>query len=59
MKLVLMPEEAKNFLLETVNAAFSTAFNEVTFECGYSSIQSVTFEDIPIEATVLEVGVPS
>ena len=52
MKIVLTIEEAKGFLLETVNAAFSTAFNEVTFD-GYSVARIVTFETVEPEVMVV------
>lgn len=53
MKLVLTLDEAKGFLLETVNAAFSTAFDTVTFD-GYSYSRTVIFETVEptVEPTV-------
>ena len=51
MKIVHTFDEAKGFLLETINAAFSTTFNEVTFD-GYSVARTVTFETVEPEVEV-------
>ena len=51
MKIVLTLDEAKEFLLATVNATFSTNFNEVTGFDGYSQARTVTFETKEPEVT--------
>lgn len=48
MKIVLTLDEAKEFLLAGVNAAFCTTFNDVSFD-GYSNARTVTFEEVAPE----------
>lgn len=53
MKLIFTSAEVKEILLRTVNADFSTSFNDVIFD-GYSPFKTATFELVEPESAEVQ-----